>query len=126
MDAGLAPYEAYIKLPTGEVSRLGKSLGWNVAPCATSPDDLYTVVRCCGRIFWYRWRDYRRGWGWTPASGTHEQMARVAFDFTNARRVDSVEPLITVGWPKRRTKNEPRLASLAVTVGDNRLNTQID
>lgn len=68
MDAAWALYEAYIKLLTGEVDT-ALVYGFGKSSAGT----LRRVL-------------------------THEQMARVAFDsFTNARRVDSVEPPITVG-----------------------------
>ncbi len=42
-----------------------------------------------------------------------------------ARQVGGVLALVKVSLMKRRTKNEPRLNSLVVTVGDDWLNTQI-
>ncbi len=62
----------------------------------------HTVAPLCVGLR-YRWRDYRRGWGWTRQSGPTSRWHLMAFDsFTNARRVDSVEPPITVEEPLAR------------------------
>lgn len=101
MDAAWALYEAYIKLLTGEVDTalvygFGKSSAGTLRRVLSRQTDPYTVAPL--------WPDsvsmagLQARLGLDSGKWTHEQMARVAFDsFTNARRVDSVEPPITVG-----------------------------
>ncbi|OBF51721.1 lipid-transfer protein [Mycobacterium sp. 852002-53434_SCH5985345] len=100
MDAAWALYEAYIKLLTGEVDTalvygFGKSSAGILRQILSRQTDPYTVAPL--------WPDSVSMAGLQARIGlengkwSEEQMARVAFDsFENARRVDSVEPAISV------------------------------
>ncbi|ORV50699.1 lipid-transfer protein [Mycobacterium europaeum] len=100
MDAAWALYEAYIKLLTGEVDTalvygFGKSSAGILRQILSRQTDPYTVAPL--------WPDsvsmagLQARMGLDSGKWTEEQMARVAFDsFANARRVDSVEPAISI------------------------------
>ncbi|KLO46395.1 thiolase domain-containing protein [Mycobacterium nebraskense] len=100
MDAAWALYEAYIKILTGEVDTalvygFGKSSAGILRQILSRQTDPYTVAPL--------WPDSVSMAGLQARIGldtdkwTEEHMARVAFDsFENARRVDSVEPAISV------------------------------
>jgi len=100
MDAAWALYEAYIKLLTGEVDTalvygFGKSSAGVLRRILSRQTDPYTVAPL--------WPDsvsmagLQARIGLDTGKWTDEQMARVALDsFANARRVDSVEPAISV------------------------------
>jgi len=100
MDAAWALYEAYIKLLTGEVDTalvygFGKSSAGILRRVLSRQTDPYTVAPL--------WPDsvsmagLQARLGLDSGKWTELQMARVAFDsFANARRVDSVQPAISV------------------------------
>ncbi|BBX76012.1 thiolase domain-containing protein [Mycobacterium shinjukuense] len=100
MDAAWALYEAYIKLLTGEVDTalvygFGKSSAGTLRRVLSRQTDPYTVAPL--------WPDsvsiagLQARMGLDSGKWNELQMARVAFDsFSNARRVDSVEPPITI------------------------------
>ena len=100
MDAAWALYEAYIKLLTGEVDTalvygFGKSSAGILRRVLSRQTDPYTVAPL--------WPDSVSMAGLQARMGIEAgkwdewQMARVAFDsFANARRVDSVEPAISL------------------------------
>src|SRR6202453_2902426 len=100
MDAAWALYEAYIKLLTGEIDTalvygFGKSSAGILRRVLSRQTDPYTVAPL--------WPDsvsiagLQARIGLDSGKWTHEQMARVAFDsFANARRVDSVEPAVSL------------------------------
>lgn len=100
MDAAWALYEAYIKILTGEVDTalvygFGKSSAGILRQILSRQTDPYTVAPL--------WPDsvsmagLQARLGLDSGKWTEEHMARVAFEsFANARRVDSVEPSITV------------------------------
>ncbi|UXA06732.1 thiolase domain-containing protein [Mycobacterium sp. SMC-2] len=100
MDAAWALYEAYIKILTGEVDTalvygFGKSSAGILRQILSRQTDPYTVAPL--------WPDsvsmaaLQARMGLDTGKWTEEHMARVAFDsFANARRVDSVEPAISV------------------------------
>ena len=100
MDAAWALYEAYIKILTGEVDTalvygFGKSSAGVLRRVLSRQTDPYTVAPL--------WPDsvsmagLQARIGLDTGKWTEEQMARVAFDsFANARRVDSVEPAISL------------------------------
>ncbi len=100
MDAAWAMYEAYIKILTGQVDTalvygFGKSSAGILRQILSRQTDPYTVAPL--------WPDSISMAGLQARIGldngkwSEEQMARVAFDsFANARRVDSVEPAISV------------------------------
>ena len=100
MDAAWALYEAYIKILTGEVDTalvygFGKSSAGILRRVLSRQTDPYTVAPL--------WPDSVSMAGLQARMGIEAgkwdewQMARVAFDsFANARRVDSVEPAISL------------------------------
>ena len=100
MDAAWALYEAYIKILTGEVDTalvygFGKSSAGILRQIMSRQTDPYTVAPL--------WPDSVSMAGLQARMGIEAgkwdewQMARVAFDsFANARRVDSVEPAISL------------------------------
>src|SRR6266567_1109033 len=100
MDAAWALYEAYIKLLTGEVDTalvygFGKSSAGTLRRVLALQTDPYTVAPL--------WPDsvsmagLQARIGLDTGKWTDIQMARVAFDsFANARRVDSVEPAVSL------------------------------
>ena len=100
MDAAWALYEAYIKILTGEVDTalvygFGKSSAGILRQILSRQTDPYTVAPL--------WPDSVSMAGLQARMGIEAgkwdewQMARVAFDsFANARRVDSVEPAISL------------------------------
>lgn len=100
MDAAWALYEAYIKILTGEVDTalvygFGKSSAGTLRRVLSRQTDPYTVAPL--------WPDsvsmagLQARLGLDSGKWNELQMARVAFDaFANARRVDSVEPPISI------------------------------
>ncbi|EUA02289.1 putative lipid transfer protein/keto acyl-CoA thiolase Ltp4 [Mycobacterium kansasii 732] len=100
MDAAWALYEAYIKILTGEVDTalvygFGKSSAGTLRRVLSRQTDPYTVAPL--------WPDsvsmagLQARLGLDSGKWSELQMARVAFDsFANARRVDSVEPPISI------------------------------
>jgi acetyl-CoA acetyltransferase len=100
MDAAWALYEAYIKLLTGEVDTalvygFGKSSAGVLRRILSRQTDPYTVAPL--------WPDsvsmagLQARMGLDSEKWSFEHMARVALDsFANARRVDSVEPAISI------------------------------
>jgi acetyl-CoA acetyltransferase len=100
MDAAWALYEAYIKLLTGEVDTalvygFGKSSAGILRQILSRQTDPYTVAPL--------WPDsvsmagLQARMGLDTGKWTDEQMARVALDsWANAKRVDSVQPGISV------------------------------
>jgi acetyl-CoA acetyltransferase len=100
MDAAWALYEAYIKILTGEVDTalvygFGKSSAGILRQILSRQTDPYTVAPL--------WPDSVSMAGLQARIGldsgiwTESQMARVAFDsFANARRIDSVQPAVSL------------------------------
>ncbi|VBA55546.1 thiolase domain-containing protein [Mycobacterium pseudokansasii] len=100
MDAAWALYEAYIKILTGEVDTalvygFGKSSAGILRRVLSRQTDPYTVAPL--------WPDsvsmagLQARLGLDSGKWSELQMARVAFDsFANARRVDSVEPPVSM------------------------------
>ncbi|ETW21480.1 thiolase domain-containing protein [Mycobacterium gastri] len=100
MDAAWALYEAYIKILTGEVDTalvygFGKSSAGTLRRVLSRQTDPYTVAPL--------WPDsvsmagLQARLGLDSGKWSESQMARVAFDsFANARRVDSVEPPVSM------------------------------
>ncbi|VBA59229.1 thiolase domain-containing protein [Mycobacterium attenuatum] len=100
MDAAWALYEAYIKILTGEVDTalvygFGKSSAGTLRRVLSRQTDPYTVAPL--------WPDsvsmagLQARLGLDSGKWSELQMARVAFNaFANARRVDSVEPPISI------------------------------
>jgi acetyl-CoA acetyltransferase len=100
MDAAWALYEAYIKILTGEVDTalvygFGKSSAGTLRRILSRQTDPYTVAPL--------WPDsvsiagLQARIGLDTEKWSFEQMARVAFDsFAQAKRVDSVEPAISL------------------------------
>ena len=100
MDAAWALYEAYIKILTGEVDTalvygFGKSSAGILRQILSRQTDPYTVAPL--------WPDsvsmagLQARMGLDSAKWNYEHMARVALDsFAHARRVDSVEPAISI------------------------------
>jgi acetyl-CoA acetyltransferase len=100
MDAAWALYEAYIKILTGEVDTalvygFGKSSAGTLRRVLSRQTDPYTVAPLWPDSVSMAGLQARLGIDAGKWSESH--MARVAFDsFSNARRVDSLEPAVSL------------------------------